>query len=182
MASSGPYLRNELENRLRFEQMISDLSARFINLPPENLDGEIERALEMVLEFFQVDRCGLMHTPRGRDVWKITHLASSEFAPPIPIGTELPRSIHPWAYDRLTNHGEMVVFSKVDDMPDEAQVDKQTWKDWGIRSNLVIPVFHDETVVHIIAINAVKKERAWPEEFIPRLRLLGEILANHLQL
>jgi PAS domain S-box-containing protein len=181
MVSSDSCPQNELENRLRFEQMISDVSARLINLPPEKLDGEIEHTLKIVLEFFQVDRCGLLHTQRGKDAWKVTHLASSDFAPPIPIGTELPRSIHPWAYDRLTNHGEMVVFSKVDDMPDEAQVDKQTWKDWGIRSNLVIPVFHGETVVHIIAINTVKEERVWPEEYIPRLRLLGEILANTLQ-
>ena len=46
----------DLRNRLRFEQMISDLSARFIHLPSEQLDDEIERALKTVLEFFQVDR------------------------------------------------------------------------------------------------------------------------------
>jgi len=171
----------DIGNRLRFEQMISDLSARFINLPFEKLDGEIEHALKMILEFFQVDRCGLLHALPGRDAWKITHIAYSEFAPPIPVDTILPRSIHPWAYDRLTNHGEVVFFSKVDDMPDEARVDKQTWRDWGIRSNLVIPVFHGEAVVHIIAINAVQEERVWPEEFIPRLQLLGEIFVNALE-
>jgi signal transduction histidine kinase len=96
------------------------------------------------------------------------------------VGTELPRSIHPWAYNRLANRGEVISFSKVDDMPDEARVDKQTWRDWGIRSNLVIPLFLDKTVVHIIAINAVQKERDWPKEFIPRLRLLGEIFVSAL--
>jgi PAS domain S-box-containing protein len=171
----------DIGNRLRFEQMISNLSAHFINLPPEKLDGEIEHALRMVLEFFQVDRCGLLHVLPGKDAWKITHLASSQFATPIPVDTILPQSINPWAYDRLTNRGEVILFSNVDDMPDEARVDKQTWRDWGIRSNLVIPVFHGEAVVHIIAINAVQKERVWPEEFIPRLQLLGEIFVNALE-
>jgi PAS domain S-box-containing protein len=99
----------------------------------------------------------------------------------MPVGTELPRSINPWAYNRLANRGEMVLFSKVDDMPDEAQVDKQTWRNWGIRSNLVIPLFLDKTVVHIIAVNAVRQERVWPEAFIPRLQLLGEIFVGALE-
>jgi GAF domain-containing protein len=85
------------------------------------------------------------------------------------------------AYDRLANRGEVVLFSKVDDMPDEARVDKQTWRDWGIRSNLVIPLFLDKAVVHIIAINAVQQERGWPQEFIPRLQLLGEIFVSALE-
>ena len=170
-----------LKERLHFEQLISDLSARLINLPSEKLDGEIEDALKVVLEFFQVDRCALLHIIQGRDAWKITHLASSQFAPPIPVDTVLPRSIHPWAYNRLANRGEVVLFSKVDDMPDEARVDKQTWRDWGIRSNLVIPLFLDKTIVYIIAINTVQKERDWPKEFIPRLRLLGEIFVGALE-
>ena len=89
-------------DRLRFEQMISDLSSRFINVPSERLDNEIEHALNMVLEFFQVDRAGLLHTLPTRDAWKITHAAYSEFATPVPVGTILPRAINPWAFDRLT--------------------------------------------------------------------------------
>jgi len=172
---------NGIGERLHFEKTISDLSARLINLPSDKLDTEIEHALKVILEFFQVDRCALLQALPGGDAWKITHLASSQHAPPIPVGTELPRSINPWAYNRLTNHGKVVLFSKVDEMPDEARVDKQTWRDWGIRSNLVIPLFLDKTVVHIIAINAVQKERVWPVAFIPRLQLLGEILVGALE-
>jgi len=171
----------DVSDRLRFEQMISDLSARFINVSPERLDKEIEHALKLLLEFFQVDRCGLLHTMPGKDVWIITHVALSKHAEPIPLGTELPRSINPWAYDRLSNQGKVVAYTRVEEMPDEAHVDKQTWKEWGIRSNLVIPILRREATVYIIAINAVQKERSWPEEFIPRLQLLGEIFANALE-
>jgi len=74
---------------------------RFINVPAERLDNEIEHALKTVLEFFQVDRAGLLHTLPTRDAWKITHAAYSEFATPVPVGTILPRAINPWAFDRL---------------------------------------------------------------------------------
>jgi PAS domain S-box-containing protein len=181
---SGDTLRKKgavTGERLRFEQMISDLSARFINVPAERLDGEIENALKKVLEFFEVDRCGLLHAMPGRDSWKITHVAYSENAAPVPIGTELPRSIHPWAYDRLTLQGEVVAYERVENMPDEAHVDKQTWIDWGIRSNLTIPILTKAALVHVISINSMHKERAWPEAYIPRLQLLGEILVNALE-
>ena len=182
MASSESCLRNKLEARLRFEQIISELSAQFIHLPSERLDDEIELALKKVLEFFQVDRCALLHVLPDKNSWKISYLASSEHAPPIPKGTELPQSIHPWAYEKLAIKGEVVSFERVEDMPDEARVDKQTWVDWGIRSNLVIPILKSEPLVHVIAINSVQREYVWPEEYIPRLRLLGEILINALQL
>ena len=181
MASSESCLGHELEERLRFEQIISDLSAQFIHLPSERLDDEIELALKRVLEFFQVDRCGLLHLLPDKNLWKISHVANSEHAPPIPIGTELPQSIHPWAYEKLAIKGEVVSFARVEDMPDEARVDKQTWVDWGIRSNLVIPIFKSESLVHIIAINAVQREYVWPEQFIPRLQLLGEIFVGALE-
>jgi len=171
----------DIGDRLRFEQIISDLSARFINLPPEQLDSEIENALNMVLEFFQVDRCGLLHTITGKDAWVITHIALSKHAESIPVGTEMPRSINPWAYERLSSQRKVVAYSRLDDVPAEAHIDKQTWKEWGIRSNLVIPVFSGKSAVHIIAINAVQKERSWPEEFFPRLQLLGEIFVNALE-
>jgi PAS domain S-box-containing protein len=181
MASSVKNLQPKTEGRLRFEEMISNLSARFINLPHEQLDSEIELALKGVLEFFQVDRCALLRVFPGKDAWEITHAVYSEDIPPVPTGTILPRSIHPWAFDKLVEKAEVVLFTEVDEMPDEAQVDKQTWRDWGIRSNLVIPIPKIETVVHVIAINAVKKERTWPEMFIPRLQLLGEIFVNALE-
>ena len=181
MASSESCLGHELEERLRFEQIISDLSAQFIHLPSERLDDEIELALKRVMEFFQVDRCGLLHLLPDKNSWKISHVANSEHAPPIPIGTELPQSIHPWAYEKLAIKGEVVSFARVEDMPDEARVDKQTWVDWGIRSNLVIPILKSESLIHIIAINAVQREYVWPEQFIPRLQLLGEIFVGALE-
>jgi PAS domain S-box-containing protein len=77
--------------------------------------------------------------------------------------------------------GKVVAYERVENMPDEAHVDKQTWIDWGIRSNLTIPILTKASLVHIISINSVQKERAWPEAYIPRLQLLGEILVNALE-
>jgi formate hydrogenlyase transcriptional activator len=171
----------DLEERLRFESMLSDVSARFVRLPSDRLDAEIENALKKLLDFFRVDRCGLLRVLPGKASWMITHAVYSEHVPPVPEGVELPRAINPWAYDKLTRKREVLSFSSLEDVPAEADVDKKTWIEWGIRSNLIIPIIAGESVSHLIAINSVKSERVWPEEFIPRLRLLGEVFANALE-
>ena len=167
--------------RLRFEQMLSDLSARFVNLPAERIDAEIESALEKIRTFFEVDRCGLLRIFPAKASWRITHVATTNDVPGVPIGMELPRAINPWAYAQLTEKHAVVKFARVEDMPAEAQVDKQTWREWSIRSNLTIPILSGDKVDHIIAINSVRRERVWPEAFIPRLQLLGEIFVNALE-
>ncbi|MGD8542781.1 MAG: sigma 54-interacting transcriptional regulator [Desulfobacteraceae bacterium] len=167
-----------LSERLRFEGLLSDLSARFVNLPAEGLDREIERALEMVMAFFQVDRCALVRTLPGKTTFQITHVAASPHAPPVPKGMEIPRSENPWAYRKLVEKGEVVAFTRMDEVPEAPPASKQFWRQMGIRSTLSIPILLGESVDYVITINAVQNQRVWPEEFIPRLQLLGEVLVN----
>ncbi|MGE5842113.1 MAG: PAS domain-containing protein, partial [Deltaproteobacteria bacterium] len=46
-----------LQERLRFEQLLSEVSARFVNIPLERVDWEMEKSLRQILDFFKVDRC-----------------------------------------------------------------------------------------------------------------------------
>ena len=46
-------LRAELEERLRFETLIADLSSKFINVPAGEVDREIEDAQRRVCEFLR---------------------------------------------------------------------------------------------------------------------------------
>jgi formate hydrogenlyase transcriptional activator len=174
-------VEQSLENRLRFERLLSDLSARFVNIPPDRVDSEIDRGLRQILEFFQVDRAGLMRSLPDRSAHQITHGVYGENVPSVPLGVKLPRSLYPWAYRKLVEKHEVVSFSRLDDLPAEANVDKQTYAKWGIRSVLDIPIITGGSVVHVIAINSVKRERVWPEELFPRLQLLGEIFVNALE-
>jgi formate hydrogenlyase transcriptional activator len=174
-------VKQSLEDRLRFEQLLSDLSARFVNIPPDRVDSEIDHGLRKILEFFQVDRAGLLWSLPDGSGHQITHGVYGENVPPVPLGVKLPRSIYPWAFEKLVKRHEVVSFSRLDDLPPEANVDKQTYAEWGIRSDLDIPIITGGSVVHVIAINSVKSERVWPEELFPRLKLLGEIFVNALE-
>lgn len=47
--------RESLENRLEFETLVSDLSARFVNLPSDRIDSEIEDSLRRVCQFLGLE-------------------------------------------------------------------------------------------------------------------------------
>ena len=169
-----------LQERLRFEKLLSELSARFVNITNDRVDTEIEGGLRQILEFFQFDRCSLLRILPDKASWQITHIVSSGHVPPYPAGTEFPRSLFPWAYDKLTKQNEAVFISKLDDLPAEANVDRQSCIEWGICSYYNIPILVDDSCSHVIHINTAKSGRSWSEELFSRLRLVGEIFINAL--
>jgi formate hydrogenlyase transcriptional activator len=174
--------KKALQERLHFEGLLSDLSARFINIAPDQVDFEIQRALKQILEFFQVDRCGLIRVALNDTSWRITHVAYASEVPPVPENTDLPTALFPWVYEKIIRRHEVVCFAARDELPDEAAVDRQTYERLEILSSLNIPIPAGAAFDYVISINAVRKACTWPQEYIPRLRLLGEILVNALQL
>jgi len=113
--------------------------------------------------------------------WQVTHAAVAGDVPPVPLRVELPVSLFPYAYNKLIHERQVHSFSKLEDLPAEAYVDRETSIEWGIRSCLYIPIILADSVVYIISIDSVISEHVWPEEFIPRLQLLGEIFVNALE-
>jgi PAS domain S-box-containing protein len=49
----------QLARRLKFEQTVAGLSARFINLPTDRVDSEITSGLEVLVEALDTDRASL---------------------------------------------------------------------------------------------------------------------------
>jgi hypothetical protein len=82
-----------LKEHLRFERLISEISARFINILPERVDLEIENGLKEILEFFQVDRCGLLRHSQETATWQVTHAVFAAGIPSVPVKTDNPACI-----------------------------------------------------------------------------------------
>jgi DNA-binding response OmpR family regulator len=116
----------ELAERLRFEELISNLSAKFVNLPSDRVDLEIEDALEQIRGFFGVDRIGLLRVLRDKTVWQITHAAHADDIPPLPVGRDLPIGLFPWVYRKIIEQREVWSFARIEDLPPEAGIDQHT--------------------------------------------------------
>jgi formate hydrogenlyase transcriptional activator len=174
-----PKLKASAGERISFESLISDLSARFINVPPAMVDEEIEQALGQLREFFQLDRAGLMEVAKTGKTVFLTHASYAEGLPQVPKTVDIGR-FFPWCYREIVERSNVLVCRSPEDVPDEAEEDRKNLSVMGIKTLLDIPLFHDGRVAFILAIDSTREERLWPEEFLPRLRLLGEIFVNAL--
>jgi transcriptional regulator with GAF, ATPase, and Fis domain len=171
-------LVGELEDQLRFETVLSALSARFINLPPDQVDREIEAGLQSLVEFLGVDRSTLFQLSQETGTLEVTHCWA---APGYQRVTGLVvKDQVPWALQKI-RRGEVIVFSNVDELPGEAARDKETIRQVGPRSNATFPLSAGGSEVFgALAFGKMSAERAWPESLIQRLRLVAQIFANAL--
>lgn len=163
-----------------FESFLTSLSARFVALAPEQVDGEIQKALEECLRFFGIDRLALLRLLPDRATWIITHNADVSGISPYPTGTSLSVSIVPWMARKMMDL-EVVSFERPEDLPSEADLDKESIEIFQVRSGTYIPIAALRSSEYSFGINSGDYDRNCPEEHIPRLRLLGELIVNALE-
>jgi two-component system, LuxR family, sensor kinase FixL len=169
--------RHALAARLRFETLLSELSASFLTIPPADMDQQIEGALRLVVEELDVDRGSLVELTAGGDEVRLTH---SWARPGIDsIRARLERRTLPWMFSRF-DAGHVVRLSRPGDLPEDAAADREALVDLGTRSLVAIPIQAGGSTLGILVFDAIQREREWPDDLIPRFRLLGEIFANAL--
>ncbi len=168
-----------LAERRRFQRLLSGLSARFLNIAPDKIDQEIEGALKAIADFFQVSHCFLIERVPQEHRAVISHAARAGEVLPIPPGGNLYIPL-PWIASKIFQ-GETLRVPALDGLPPEAVAEKEFFRNLGVRSFLIIPIVIDGAVGYAISISSRREERAWPEDSLPHLELLGEILVNALR-
>jgi formate hydrogenlyase transcriptional activator len=166
-------------DRVEFETLISDTSATLVAASPADVDAAIERGLERMRLFFDADRCALMKVSVDPDTAYPTHAAYGPEIPHVPPELNV-AGLFPWSHHRLSVEHQPVVVSRLADLPPEAAVDRATWQQMGARSSLVVPIVSGSSVTHLIVVALLRSEREWPAAYVPRLRVLGEMMANAL--
>ncbi len=143
-----------------------------------DVDREVEHALRQIADFLEVDWGSLTEYSSDRRTARITHawVAEGVQRQPSTLGFEA----LPWTVSRL-QRGEVVRFSRLDGLPEgPAAVDQRTLRAMGIKSQVAVPLIVEGIVVGALAFSTLRVERAWRDEFVQRLRLLGEAFANTL--
>jgi signal transduction histidine kinase len=65
-----------------------------------------------------------------------------------------------------------------DQLPPEAAKEREYITRLGLKSNLTIPLSVCGSVLGVIGFGSLRQYRDWPEELIPRLQMLGEMMAS----
>lgn len=162
---------------LQVEALLIELSARFINLPSEQVDQAIEDAQRMICESLGLDRSTLWQQPvDDPDVLLLTHVHQSADAPPSPARAE-GRALFPWTLQQL-KRGETIVITKLEDLPPEAARDLESWRRFGTKSTVVVPLSIGGVGVGALSFASVREQVNWPPSLVKRLELFAQVFAN----
>jgi len=181
VVSENPIASSRLEERLRFESMLADLSSGFVTVEPEAVDQEIENAQRMVCECLDLDLAALWQlSPEEPGVLRMTHLYRPFGGPEVPEHFDA-RNVFPWGLGEILA-GRLIRVSSMDVLPPEAARDRESWVHFGIKSVLTFPLsMGSEEIIGFLGFHAVRKEQAWSDDLVQRLQLVSQIFANALK-
>lgn len=160
--------------------LIADLSSRFINLPADKVDLEIEAAQRRTCECLGLDISSLWQwSADDPDDLMLTHVCRLLDGPPIPERMSA-REYFPRCLQEVKAK-RFFALASLDEAPKEAARDVEVFRHFGIKANLTIPLAAGEApTLGALSFNSVRTERAWPEQLVERLHVVAQIFANAL--
>ena len=160
-----------------FENVVGDLSARFVGIEPARFDEELDQTLRVVVEWFGTDRASFMEfspdmtTLVNAHTW--TKRSGVESSPPRMVWQSFP-----W-YFRQLQRGRDVVFSNLSaELPAVADDEREYAAAVGMRAIMTLPLAIAGRIQCVISTGDFTQPREWTPVDVNRLRIIGEILAN----
>jgi PAS domain S-box-containing protein len=170
-----------LQYRLAFEELVSDISARFISMTSEKIDQGVEEALGKIGRFADADGGYVFLFSGDMKRFSMTHLWRNEN-----LSTEkrnlqdLDASSMPWWTEQLLRHKPLVV-PAVSDLPRKAAVEKSVIASQGIQSLVDVPMVHVGRLIGFLGFSCVRNQRDWTDDEIALLQLVGQVITSALQ-
>ncbi len=170
----------ELLERLRFETLLSDISARFVNVPAGQVDHEIVDAQKAICECLGVDHSSLWQVSADDpSEMFLTHLYRDSTLPPRPEHMSA-GEFFPWVMGKIQAKEIISIPDTLQAAPEAAR-DIDTWQAFHIKSALAIPLSAGGgPVFGALSFDATQKKRDWPEALQKRLQLLARVFASAL--
>ena len=161
------------EGRLDFEQLVSELSSRLIDQPPNEVDGVIEDAQRRIVEALDLDGSMLFQLGDEGGLFS-THSWQRPDVPQPPTCLSA-RESFPSMLEKL-RAGELVCLSSPDELPDG--IDRASLLRYGIKSIVAVPLSVARRLAGVVTFNVIRRERRWCPEIVQRIRLAAGMFAS----
>jgi predicted nuclease of restriction endonuclease-like RecB superfamily len=147
-----------LKYRLSAEGLIIAISNRFINIASEDIDREIDNALKTIGEFTGVDRCFIaLFSGEEMVIEKIYAWCPEYRKKVIETYKGSPVKQFQWAIKKFRD--AEYIHCSIDDLPEEATVEKDFLKKIDVQSLLYIPMIMRNSLQDALGFNSEKKKK-----------------------
>jgi PAS domain S-box-containing protein len=163
------------------ESLVSQISSGFINVGADQVDTQINLALQKIGEFSKIDRAYLFQfAPDGTTMDNTHEWAGPGIESYINDFRDVPTNTLPYMLDHIQRK-QIFYIPSVEDMPDVAAIDREELSRERIKSILCVPIILRGTTQGFIGFDSINQYKTWPEQDINMLRLVGEIFTGALQ-
>ena len=167
----------EIEERIRYETLLTDISTQFMNL-----DGDIDIMIDAVLgefgDFLNSDRVSYVEVDAVQQTlmptrqWIAAGIQDDDHVQYENVFPEFP-----WLAAKILA-GETVAIEHLDQFPDQAKNERQYCERLDIQSFTMVPVSLDGVVVAALALDNIHRSRTWDERIIQRLHIVAELVVS----
>lgn len=170
-----------VRHRLELEKLVATLSARFINLGPDEIDGGIHYALRAIGEFAGVDRSYVFLVSDDGKTADNTHEWCAEgIEPQIDNLQGCPSAAFPWWEAKLQRF-ENIHIPRVADLPTSAEAERRALQAQSIQSLAAVPLISAGRIIGFLGFDSVRIEKTWAEEDFALLQTLGNVIVSALE-
>ncbi len=163
------------------EGLISQISSSFVNVGADEVDAQINLALQKIGEFSHIDRAYLFQFADDGKTMDNTHEWVDEgINSYINDFRNVPTDVLPYMLEHIQQR-RIFYAPSVKDLPDEASVDRTELLREKILSIICAPIIVRGKTQGFIGFDSVKQPKNWNDQDINMLRLVGEILTGALQ-
>jgi PAS domain S-box-containing protein len=178
LASSSRRKRlvREQEERLRFERVLTEISADLVEASVETLDQAISNALEKVRVMMEFQSCMLFEHVRDTQVLRI--LYHTDPAVREAIARRKAELQMPWICAQFEHRKAIPLVNAERDLPADAREEQEYVKVKNIKSALIIPIHSMDGTTHGVSFCTAGDYREWSEPVIAQLHALGDVLSS----
>ena len=168
------------EYHLKLESLITTISTNFINLPLDEIEDGIDKALGTLGKFFQVDRSYIFLYSENQTLMSNTYeWCAKGIESQKDHLQDAPCEMFPWFTEQMKRL-ETVYFRKMSDVPAEAKSVLAEWQRQDIKSIICVPMVCRKGLVGFVGFDSVRIERPFADDTRILLRSIGELFANTL--
>lgn len=167
-------IEHSLEQKLKFEKIISSVSSRFVSC--SDFDSAVNSSLKDIGNFCGADRNYIFLFDETNQTMSNTYEWCAEgVSPQKNILQKLPMSIFPWTMKRLQG-GKNINVEDVSKLPQEASAEREILEKQGIKSLIILPLYISNKLGGFVGFDNVESVGYWSPKNIGVLRIFSEIV------
>lgn len=170
------------EENLRFEELLAEISGRLVSLPADQVDCGIEGALRKICSSLRIDESTIfLREVENPDVLVLRYVLRDPALPPPPAIKFTVADNFPWSNQKFLAN-EINYLPDTQAAPEEAAVDKASWKKYNVVSTLAIPLSTGGgRPLGVWGIDSISERREWPERVRTQLKIIAEVFAATIE-